>query len=87
MNIKICKKCLTPNSRPRIVFDENGICNACLNSENKKKINWKDRKKQFEKLISDIKKSKKKSKYHCVVPWSGGKDSTCFLTASIIYLG
>ncbi len=76
MNIKICKKCLTPNSRPRIVFDKNGICNACLNSENKKKINWKDRKKQFEKLVSDIKKFKKKSKYHCVVPWSGGKDST-----------
>lgn len=76
MNIKICKKCLTPNTRPRIVFDENGICNACVNSENKEKINWEDRKKQFEELIKEIKNLNKNNKYDCIVPWSGGKDST-----------
>ena len=76
MNIKICKKCLTPNTRPRIVFDENGICNACINSENKEKINWEDRKKQFEELIKEIKNLNKNNKYDCIVPWSGGKDST-----------
>ena len=76
--IKFCKTCLMPNTRPRIIFDKNNVCNACLNSKNKKKINWKSRKKEFDKVIENIelKRKKNKSKYDCVVPWSGGKDST-----------
>ena len=67
-----------PNSRPRIVFDKNGICNACLHSEKKNKINWVDRENEFFKLIEQIKSNSKKTNAHydCVVPWSGGKDST-----------
>ena len=30
-----CKICLTPNTRPRVTFNK-GICNACLNWEDKK---------------------------------------------------
>ncbi len=76
--INFCKKCIMPDSRPRIVFDDKGICNACLYSEEKKKINWENRKSEFHKLILEIKKFKneKKSRYDCIVPWSGGKDST-----------
>ena len=67
-----------PSSRPRIVFDKNGVCNACINAEEKKKINWKNRKQEFFALIDNIKKKKKKynSMYDCLVPWSGGKDSS-----------
>ena len=67
-----------PNSRPRIIFNENGICNACLHSEKKIIIDWESRKKDFLKLIEVIKKKSEenKSAYDCVVPWSGGKDST-----------
>ena len=36
--INFCKKCIMPDSRPRIVFDDKGICNACLYSEEKKKL-------------------------------------------------
>lgn len=31
-----CKKCVMPNTRPGITFDENGVCSACLNNERKK---------------------------------------------------
>jgi len=67
-----------PDTRPRIVFNNNGICNACINSDKKKKINWEIRKNEFINLIQEIKKLKKNanSKYDCIVPWSGGKDST-----------
>ena len=67
-----------PNSRPRIVFNEIGICNAWLHSEKKNIIDWESRKKDFLRLIEAIKKKSKenKSAYDCVVPWSGGKDST-----------
>jgi len=76
--IDFCKKCIMPNSRPRIVFDEGGICNACLHSLKKNKINWQKRKEEFLILIDQIKKQslKNKSYYDCVIPWSGGKDST-----------
>ena len=76
--IDFCKKCIMPNSRPRIVFDESGICNACLHSLKKNKINWQKRKEEFSILIDQIKKQslKNKSYYDCVIPWSGGKDST-----------
>ena len=37
MSVKFCKNCFTPNTRPRIVFNNHGICNACLNSKEKKK--------------------------------------------------
>lgn len=67
-----------PDSRPRIIFNEDGICNACSHSEKKKQIDWDQRKIEFLSLVENIKKTSKKnnSSYDCVVPWSGGKDST-----------
>ena len=75
--INFCKTCIMPDSRPRIVFDKEGICNACENSKKKNKINWTERKKEFLSIISKIKDNKKNNPhYDCVVPWSGGKDSS-----------
>ncbi len=76
--IKFCKKCIMPNTRPRIIFDDKGICNACQHSEKKKIIDWESRKQDFLKLVDKIKieSKNKKSNYDCIVPWSGGKDST-----------
>lgn len=47
MEIKFCKNCFTPNSRPRVVFNKQDICNACLNSYKKKKLIGKKGKKNF----------------------------------------
>ena len=33
--IKYCKLCVMPSSRPRIHFNDNGICNACVNANEK----------------------------------------------------
>ena len=45
--VKFCKKCVTPNSRPRVVFDSNGVCNACNFVSVKKSTDWKKREKEF----------------------------------------
>ena len=76
--INFCKRCTMPDSRPRIVFNKDGVCNACLHSDEKKKIDWENRREEFLELIKEIKDFEKttKSKYSCIVPWSGGKDST-----------
>ena len=74
MNVIYCKNCLVPNSRPRIEFDEHGVCNACRNSERKNEIDWSARKAEFLKLIEPYRG--RAGNYDCVVPWSGGKDSS-----------
>ncbi len=73
-NIFWCKTCLNTSTRPRIMFDKNGRCNACLWSQQKKKINWKKRL----NFLSDFLKRKrdKKSIYDLIVPVSGGKDGS-----------
>ena len=72
--IKYCKKCIYPNTKPNLVFDKKGICNACNNFLSRKKIIWKKREEEF---IQFIKKQKKSNKSHwdCLIPVSGGKDS------------
>lgn len=72
-NISYCKKCLMPNSRPRVVFDNNQYCNACSNADDKIKIDWKSRQEEFLEIINIHKKN---DGYDCIVPWSGGKDSS-----------
>ena len=75
-----CKVCITPRSRPRIVFNEDGVCNACVNAKNKKLINWNDRFIEFQEIVEKIKINRNfkniNPNYDCVVPWSGGKDSS-----------
>ncbi|MDA7704706.1 N-acetyl sugar amidotransferase [Candidatus Pelagibacter sp.] len=71
--VKFCKNCVTSNQRPRISFNKDGICNACINIKNKIKINWKDREKELKELLSKYRKNN--GKFDVIVPSSGGKDS------------
>ncbi len=72
--MKYCKKCLMPTSRPGIHLDENRICGGCLGfNEKKEEINWEQRKIDFEKLLNEY---RGKGEYDCLIPVSGGKDST-----------
>ena len=73
--MKYCKTCFYPETKPDLVFDENQVCSACLSYKERRNINWDEREKQFLKIVEDIKKQSK-SNYHCVIPVSGGKDST-----------
>ena len=72
--MKICKKCIQPDSRPQIYFNEEGICGACLWQEEKKKIDWNSRRTELQE-IADWAKNNTKSSYDCVIGVSGGKDS------------
>ena len=72
--IRFCKRCLMPNTRPRIVFDDAGVCNGCLSAELQYTTNWEERRKEFIKLIEQFRPSH--GAYDCIVPWSGGKDSS-----------
>ena len=72
-NIQYCKNCLMPSSRPRIIFDKK-ICNACKYKNSRKKIDYKKRDTELVKILNKFRS--KKDDYDCIVPWSGGKDSS-----------
>ncbi len=73
VDVKFCKKCTVSNQRPRITFDENGICSACNYAVYKRQqVDWKERERE---LIDLCKKHKKNNgEYDVIVPCSGGKD-------------
>jgi len=63
-----------PETQETITFDKNGVCNVCRQIEEKReKIDWQAREQDLLKLMADY---KGKGAYDCIVPFSGGKDST-----------
>ena len=78
-----CKNCLYPNTKPHLFINKEGICNACTSVESKKKINWKKREEEFNKLILNYKNSQRN--HDCVIPVSGGKDSTYQVIKALEY--
>ncbi len=71
------------NQRPRITFNEDGICSACQFSEHKNNvINWSEREKELVELCKKFKR--KDGGYDVIVPSSGGKDS-CFVAHQLKY--
>ena len=74
--MKYCSNCFLPSTKPQLTFNEKGICSACLNYWNRPNIDWKKRKDTFLDIIHEIKKNNHSNNWDCVVPVSGGKDST-----------
>ena len=72
--MKKCSRCGLPETFETIEFDDLGVCNICNQYDYKvKEIDWKDRKLTLDKIIEE---NRGKYEYDCIVPFSGGKDST-----------
>jgi hypothetical protein len=63
-----CKTCVMPNTRPDTPFID-GECSACVSYKRRPTIDWDARKAELVKLLD-------RHDGRCVVPSSGGKDST-----------
>lgn len=69
-----CVKCGLPQTYETIEFDAKGICNICRGHSFKtERIDWSARKKMLDDIIEEY---RGKYEYDCIVPFSGGKDST-----------
>ena len=73
LDVRFCKLCTVSNQRPRITFDDQGVCSAC-NFANYKRhhIDWAEREKELVDLCNRFRKNN--GEYDVVVPCSGGKD-------------
>jgi N-acetyl sugar amidotransferase len=70
-----CNSCILPDTRPGIIIEADGTCNACRNHAIKtNEIDWTKREIDFQALVNHAKASSKH--FDCLIPVSGGKDST-----------
>ena len=81
--MNFCNNCLLPDTKPDLKFDNEGVCNACHNYINRKAIDWVKRKTE---LIEILDKYRSDLNYDCIIPISGGKDST-YQVVRILELG
>lgn len=63
-----CTRCVMPDTRPDTAF-VNGVCSACLSYERSLHVDWDTRKQELLALLD-------RHDGRCIVPSSGGKDST-----------
>jgi len=73
--IKYCRHCVYPETKPDLSLDKNQICDACRFIDVKDTTDWELRKKQLIEILEKF-KNKDGSNYDCIIPVSGGKDST-----------
>lgn len=70
-----CKRCVMPSTKPDLLLDEEGICNACRSYEQRKEVDWNARYQELTILL-DKYRCQDGLNWDCIVPVSGGKDST-----------
>ncbi|EFR46553.1 hypothetical protein HCCG_01100 [Helicobacter cinaedi CCUG 18818 = ATCC BAA-847] len=74
VQMKYCKKCVMPDTRPGITFDSDGVCMPCKNHERKQKVDYEARFEEFKKLCDKYRGCNGDS-WDCAIAVSGGKDS------------
>ena len=73
--IRYCTRCVMPETKPDLHIDGEGVCNACRSYQRRKVVDWGQRETELRQVL-DRYRNKNGSNYDCVVPVSGGKDST-----------
>jgi N-acetyl sugar amidotransferase len=64
-----------PETKPDLSFDAEGVCSACRHYEQRVEVDWDVRRRELLEIVERY-RSPNGSQYDCIVPVSGGKDST-----------
>lgn len=83
--MKHCIRCGIPESREDLVLDSMGQCQACVSAEEKIHIDWVERRKILDEIVTRYKNA---GKYDAILPISGGKDSMwqCHVITKVLNL-
>jgi tRNA(Ile)-lysidine synthase TilS/MesJ len=73
--MKYCTRCVLPETFPGIQFDSEGVCQYCreMPDPEKRAAQRARLRARFEALVEEV---RPRPGYHCLMAWSGGKDST-----------
>ena len=75
MSLKFCKRCLYSSDHPLgIVINDDGICSGCKVHEEKDFLDWDQRFKKLERIVSNY-RNRKCDNYDCIIPVTGANDS------------
>lgn len=74
-----------PDSKPDLKLDAEGVCNACRSYEERKEVDWDARRTELDEVVGRY-RAKDGKTWDCIVPVSGGKDST-FQVVRMLQLG
>jgi N-acetyl sugar amidotransferase len=83
---QVCTRCVMDTTDSKIVFDENGICDHCLDFEQNVKPNWHTDERgdtELKKVIEKIKEDGKDRDFDCIIGMSGGADSSYLLHVAV----
>ncbi|MEZ5357622.1 MAG: N-acetyl sugar amidotransferase [Candidatus Zixiibacteriota bacterium] len=83
--MKYCTRCVMPETKPDLYIDDEGVCNACRSFEQRQHIDWDARKTELRGILEKY-RNKNGSNYDCIIPVSGGKDST-YQTVKLLDMG
>ena len=70
-----CNRCVMPSTKPDLFIDPEGVCSACRYYERRTEVDWGQRRQELLAIVERY-RSRSGSNYDCIVPVSGGKDST-----------
>lgn len=73
--LKYCTRCVMPDTKPDLHLDEEGVCNACRSYERRVEVDWDTRHQELLRILERYRRPEG-SNWDCIVPVSGGKDST-----------
>jgi N-acetyl sugar amidotransferase len=82
--LSYCVRCVMPSTKPDLYIDEQGVCNACRAYEGRKNVDWAARKNELNSILEKYRRQS--GNWDCIVPVSGGKDST-FQVIRVLQLG
>lgn len=74
--MQYCKACLSPDTRPNGRFNSDGVCAPCEFMSGADDVDYAARFDELAGLVADLSRSRRRSRWHCIVGVSGGKDST-----------
>jgi N-acetyl sugar amidotransferase len=73
--ITYCKNCVMPATKPDLKINQEGVCNACESFHDRKEIDWHERRQELDDVLGRY-RNKTGENWDCIIPVSGGKDST-----------
>lgn len=82
--MRYCTRCILPDTRPGLKFDDDGVCSACREHDVRgPEVDWGARRRLFEQVAREVRELGRD--WDCVVPVSGGKDSTWQVVTCLEY--
>lgn len=73
--LRYCTRCIMPDTKPDLFLDAEGVCNACRSYERRVEVDWEARARELPVVLERY-RHRNGSNWDCIVPVSGGKDST-----------